>query len=119
LPGVGVSLADALYESGFYSAEEIANAGLEDLMQIRGIGEEKAVKLMEAARKAAAATDAGAAAAEDEITAPEAAGQDDSTPPAAENKEQGGGLTVEGAAGEQEDAPEPVQPSDEPDPENT
>jgi N utilization substance protein A len=119
LPGVGVSLADALYESGFYSAEEIANAGLEDLMQIRGIGEEKAVKLMEAARKAAVATDAAATAAEDDSSAPEAAGQDDSTPPAAENTEDGGGKTVEGAAGEQEDAPEPVQPSDEPDPENT
>jgi transcription termination/antitermination protein NusA len=119
LPGVGVSLADALYESGFYSAEEIANAGLEDLMQIRGIGEEKAVKLMEAARKAAVATDAAATAAEDDSSAPEAAGQDDSTPPAAENTEDGGEKTVEGAAGEQEDAAEPVQPSDEPDPENT
>ncbi|MBT8369820.1 MAG: transcription termination/antitermination protein NusA [Deltaproteobacteria bacterium] len=49
LPGVGVSLADALYESGFYSAEEISNATMEDLIQIRGIGEEKAAKLIEAA----------------------------------------------------------------------
>ncbi len=159
LPGVGVSLADALYESGFYSAEEIASAGLEDLMQIRGIGEEKAVKLMEAARKAAAATGGAASAAEEDSTvaeaaeqddstppaaeedstaaeaaeqddstppaaeedstAAEAAEQDDSTPPAAENTEDGGGKTVESAADEQEDPPEPVQPSDEPDPENT
>jgi N utilization substance protein A len=53
LPGVGISLADALYESGFYSAEEISEANIEDLVQIRGIGEEKAVKLLEAAQQAA------------------------------------------------------------------
>ena len=52
LPGVGISLADALYETGFYSAEEIIEADIEDLVQIRGIGEEKAVKLLEAAKKA-------------------------------------------------------------------
>jgi N utilization substance protein A len=34
LPGVGVSLADALYERGFYSAEEISHANVEDLIQI-------------------------------------------------------------------------------------
>jgi N utilization substance protein A len=49
LPGVGVSLADALYEKGFYSAEELSKASKEDLIQIRGIGEETALKLMEAA----------------------------------------------------------------------
>ncbi|MBT8368812.1 MAG: transcription termination/antitermination protein NusA [Deltaproteobacteria bacterium] len=54
LPGVGVSLADALYESGFYSAEEISNATIDDLVQIRGIGDEKASKLIEAAGQAAA-----------------------------------------------------------------
>jgi N utilization substance protein A len=53
LPGVGISLADALYEAGFYSAEEISNATVEELIQIRGIGEDKAVKLIEAARLAA------------------------------------------------------------------
>ena len=50
LPGVGVSLADALYERGFYSAEEISHATVEDLIQIRGIGEEKATKLIEASQ---------------------------------------------------------------------
>ncbi len=54
LAGVGVSLADALYESGFYSAEEVSRATIEDLTQIRGIGEEKAAKLLEAARLAVA-----------------------------------------------------------------
>ena len=54
LPGVGISLADALYESGFYSAEEIAKANIDDLTQIRGIGEETAAKLLEAAEAAVA-----------------------------------------------------------------
>jgi N utilization substance protein A len=50
VPGVGVSLADALYEKGFYSAEEVSHASVEDLVQIRGIGEDKAHKLIEAAQ---------------------------------------------------------------------
>ena len=50
LPGVGISLADALYEKGFFSAEEISNASIEDLTRIRGIGEEKATKLIKAAK---------------------------------------------------------------------
>jgi N utilization substance protein A len=54
LPGVGVSMADALYEKGFFSADEIAKAGIEDLVQIRGIGEETARKLIHAAHDARA-----------------------------------------------------------------
>lgn len=50
LSGVGISLADALYEKGFFSAEELSGASVKDLIQIRGIGEEKAVKLIEAAK---------------------------------------------------------------------
>lgn len=52
LPGVGISMADALYELGFYSAEEVSNASPEDLIQVRGIGEEKARKLVAAAQAA-------------------------------------------------------------------
>jgi N utilization substance protein A len=52
LPGVGISMADALYELGFYSAEEVSNASPEDLIQVRGIGEEKARKLITAAQAA-------------------------------------------------------------------
>ncbi|MGD8342001.1 MAG: transcription termination factor NusA [Desulfobacterales bacterium] len=52
LPGVGISLADALYELGFYSAEEVSGATPDDLIQIRGIGEETAKKLIAAAQKA-------------------------------------------------------------------
>jgi len=54
LPGVGISMADALYELGFYSAEEISNATPEDLIQIRGIGDETAKKLIAAAQTAVA-----------------------------------------------------------------
>ncbi|MCG2830767.1 MAG: transcription termination factor NusA [Desulfobacteraceae bacterium] len=57
LPGVGISMADALYEKGFFSAEEISNSSLEDLMQIRGIAKEKAIKLLETAKKYVANTD--------------------------------------------------------------
>jgi N utilization substance protein A len=52
LPGVGVSLADALYEKGFFSAEEISRATIEDLTQIRDIGEVTATKLIQAASEA-------------------------------------------------------------------
>jgi N utilization substance protein A len=52
LPGVGISLADALYEKGFYSAEEIAKATREELLQIRGVDEPMADSLIEAAQAA-------------------------------------------------------------------
>ncbi len=42
IPGVGPSMADALFEKGLYSAEELANAAIEDLIEVRGIGEDKA-----------------------------------------------------------------------------
>lgn len=57
LPGIGISLADALYEKGFYSAEELSNALIADLIQIRGIGEEKATKLIETAKNYVAMAD--------------------------------------------------------------
>jgi N utilization substance protein A len=50
--GVGVSMADALFEKGFYSAEELAAADIDDLVQIRGIGEEKAKQLITKAQDA-------------------------------------------------------------------
>ena len=71
LPGVGISLADALYEAGLYSAGELSHASAEDLIQIRGIGEEKAKKLIEAAKlslEAKEAADASMVDAEDQET---------------------------------------------------
>jgi N utilization substance protein A len=51
LPDVGISLADALYEKGFFSAHELSKASEEDLTQIRDITEEKAIQLIEAAKE--------------------------------------------------------------------
>jgi N utilization substance protein A len=75
LPGVGASLADALYEKGFYSAEELSKTAKEDLVQIKGIGEETALKLIEAAKQAVinAAKEARAARAAEAAEAAKAA----------------------------------------------
>jgi N utilization substance protein A len=51
LQGIGISLADALYEKGFFSAEELSKASIDDLIQIRGVAQGKATKLIEAAKK--------------------------------------------------------------------
>jgi N utilization substance protein A len=50
ISGVGASMADALFEKGFNSAEELAEADIEDLVQVRGIGEGKAKQLVENAQ---------------------------------------------------------------------
>ena len=68
LPGVGVSLADALYEKGFFSVEELSKASAEDLIQIRGIGNEKAFKLIESALNALAESRASEESAEAALT---------------------------------------------------
>lgn len=52
LSDVGVSLADALYEGGFFSIDEISIASVDDLMQVRDMNEEKAQELISAARQA-------------------------------------------------------------------
>ena len=51
LSSVGISLADALYEKGFYSAEEVSKASVEELLQIRDINEDMAKQLVEDATK--------------------------------------------------------------------
>jgi N utilization substance protein A len=50
LPGVGISMADSLFEKGLYSAEELIKVSVDDLTQIRGIGEEKAATLIKNAQ---------------------------------------------------------------------
>jgi N utilization substance protein A len=52
LPGMGASTADVLCEYGVYSAEDLVNTTVDQLMQIKGIGAAKAVALLEAAQKA-------------------------------------------------------------------
>ena len=50
LPGVGISMADALYEHGFYSSKALSDAAPDDLIEIRGVSEEKAHELIAAAK---------------------------------------------------------------------
>ena len=52
LDGVGEATASNLYQQGFRSMEEVAHASVSDLMQVGGIGEEKAGKIIESAKQA-------------------------------------------------------------------
>jgi N utilization substance protein A len=49
LEGVGEATASNLYQQGFRSAEEVAEVTVSDLMEVDGIGEEKAGKIIESA----------------------------------------------------------------------
>ncbi len=46
LPGIGISLADALYENGFFSPLELSSASAQELLQIREMTEDKAAELI-------------------------------------------------------------------------
>jgi N utilization substance protein A len=50
ISGIGGGMADAMFEKGVYSAEDLAGAEIEDLLQVKGIGEEKAKLLIANAR---------------------------------------------------------------------
>jgi len=71
LPDVSVSLADTLYEKGFFSAEELSLATVDDLADIRGLSEEDACQLIENANNwesfIASADKAGANEEDDDI----------------------------------------------------
>jgi N utilization substance protein A len=49
LEGVGQKTASTLYQEGFRSLEDLAEATVPELTQIEGIGEEKATKIVESA----------------------------------------------------------------------
>jgi N utilization substance protein A len=99
LPGVGVSLADALYERGLYSAEEISKATVEDLVQIRGIGPEKAATLLDAAQ--AMLEEDAAMPVDAEAGADAAEGEDMQEPaPGAEDLDPGQGAETQSEAAE-------------------
>ena len=51
LPGIGISLADALYENGFFSPLELSSASVQELLPIRGMTETTAAELIEAANE--------------------------------------------------------------------
>jgi N utilization substance protein A len=50
LPGVGEIIARVLYDEGFYTIEDVAEANGEELGRICGIGDKKGEKIVEAAR---------------------------------------------------------------------
>jgi N utilization substance protein A len=50
IDGVGEATATNLYQSGFRSVEDIIGASIDELVQIKGISEEKAQKLIEEAK---------------------------------------------------------------------
>jgi N utilization substance protein A len=50
LDGVGEATASNLYQHGFRSVEEVAQSSVSDLMQVGGIGEEKARKIIGSAK---------------------------------------------------------------------
>lgn len=109
LPDVSVSLADALFEKGFFSAEEVSMASADDLMQIRDMDEERAAQLIEnaglavrqAAADAAAAAEAAAEAAAAADAAAETAASAESAP---EGAEADGRQAADGAPEATEDA---------------
>jgi N utilization substance protein A len=49
LDGVGEKTASNLYQEGFRSMEDLAGSSVSDLVQVEGIGDEKAAKLIESA----------------------------------------------------------------------
>jgi N utilization substance protein A len=51
LEGVGESTATHLYQESYRSVEDVAKANVDELSQVKGIGEEKAGKLIEDAKK--------------------------------------------------------------------
>lgn len=70
VPGISISLADTLYEMGFFSAEELSHASIEDLAQVRELDPDKAAELIrDAATVVSAAAEAAAAETEAEAKA--------------------------------------------------
>jgi len=51
LPGVGEKTLANLREGGFSSLESVANASIENLTQVKGVGEKKAESLIAEAKK--------------------------------------------------------------------
>lgn len=79
VPGIGDVAAELLYQNGFKSAEELAQADEQALAEVEGLGPEKAVSILKAARayveaKQREAAAAAAAAAAEETEDKEAVG---------------------------------------------
>ena len=85
--GVSIGLADALYEKGFFSAEELSKATVEDLLQIRDLDEKKATELIAAAESTVEtiAAEKAAAAEAEALAEAEAAAKAETEAEALEN----------------------------------
>ncbi len=98
IPGVNDMSAELLYQAGFKSAEEVAEADLETITDIDGISQEKAEAIYKSSREyvaekkrreeeeAKAAAEAAAAAADGEAPAEGGVAGGDETPAAGEGK---------------------------------
>ncbi len=108
--GIGPGMADALFEKGYYSAEELAGADIEDLTQIRGIGEEKAKQMILNAKVALLAAKTRAEAAAAAATAQAAAqAQDQKQTPAQTQERSDAAAPTEAAATSPAEASDPVE----------
>ncbi len=73
VPGIGDVTAELLYQNGFKSAEEVAEADLDALLEVEGLGQEKAAAVLQAAREHIAAKATAAEPVPVEPAAPEKA----------------------------------------------
>lgn len=54
VPGINDMVAELLYQAGFKSAEEVAEADLETILEVEGIGQEKAEAIYQSSRECVA-----------------------------------------------------------------
>jgi N utilization substance protein A len=107
ISGVGAAQAEALHSSGYYTVEDVADASMEDLLEIEGFDEERATLVLESARNPEPAVDG---AEEDEPAAEEEAASDTTDEEGTVESE------LEPRMSEEEDG-EPESPEEESDPE--
>lgn len=110
LEEMSISLADALYESGFYSAAELSQASVTDLMQIRDLDEETAGRLIQTAADSLATREAQA---EENGSSAEDMAEGEGKPEATEIDEEAAEAGVLDTAAPAETVDEPAAPSDE------
>lgn len=67
VPNIGDMTAELLYQQGFKSAEDVATADTDALLEVEGIGEEKAAAILQAAREHVATKVAAAAEQREQI----------------------------------------------------
>ncbi|BCS97974.1 transcription termination/antitermination protein NusA [Desulfoluna limicola] len=73
IPGVGAAQAEALHSNGYYTVEDVAEASMDDLLEIDGFDEERATLVLNSARNPEPAV---SSTEEDEPAADEEAASD-------------------------------------------